>query len=97
MCDCKQEKNVHLPTLNIYTLMAEYKKDDNAKGVRIIGKHLVELSSEITQEELAFAYEELGMTDCITKVDKTIKSNEESSAKKSSKKGKSSKKEDSKE
>ena len=92
MCNCEQEKNVHLPTLNIYTLMAEYKKDENAKGIQIIGKHLVDFNNELTQEQLAFAYEELGITDGITKVDKTIKSDEESSAKKSTKKGKSSKK-----
>ena len=97
MCDCKQEKNVHLPTLNIHTLMAEYKKNDNAAGIREVGNHSIDFRTDLTQEKLAFAYEELGMTDCITKVDKTIKSNEESSAKKSSKKGKSSKKEDSKE
>ena len=44
MCNCEQEKNVHLPTLNIYTLMAEYKKNDNAKGVRVIGKHKVDFN-----------------------------------------------------
>ena len=94
MCDCKQEKNVHLPTLNIYTFMAEYKKNDKARGIRVIDGHKVDLRGDLTQDELAFAYEELGVTDCINKVDKTIKSNEESSAKKSNKKGKSSKKAD---
>ena len=93
MCNCEQEKNVHLPTLNVL-LMAEYKKNDNARGVRMIRGRKVDFRIDLTQEQLSFAYEELGMTDCINKVDKTIKSDEESSAKKSSKKGKSSKKAD---
>jgi len=79
MCDCSKENNVVL--INIYLEMAEYKKNSKAAyGVRVAGKESVDFRQELSQEELAYAYEVLNITDCI---DKTEKSNEKSTSKKS--------------
>tara|TARA_R110002020_G_scaffold210276_2_gene416300 strand:+ start:1049 stop:1285 length:237 start_codon:yes stop_codon:yes gene_type:complete len=64
--------------------MAEYKVNSNAvKGVRLVdGKKSVDFRTDLSQEQLAYAYEELNITDWIDKVDKINKSNEKSTSKK---------------
>ena len=79
MCDCNKENNVVL--INIYLEMAEYKKNNKASyGVRLVGRKSVDFRRELSQEELAYAYEVLNITDWI---DKTDKVNEKSTSKKS--------------
>jgi len=79
MCDCKNEKSVLL--INIYLTMAEYKVNSKViKGVRLAGKESVDFRTELSQEDLAYAYEDLNITDWIDKIDK---SNEKSTSKKS--------------
>jgi len=86
MCDCKNEKSVIL--INIYTEMAEYKVNSKAQlGLLLTGKgddnirrEFVDFRKELSQAELAYAYEELNITDWI---DKTDKANEKSTTKKS--------------
>ena len=83
MCDCNEEINVVL--INIYLEMAEYKVNKNViKGFRLSddGKQGVDFRTDLSQEQLAHAYEELNMTDWIDKVDKINKSNEKSTSKK---------------
>ena len=81
MCDCKNEKSVLL--INIYLTMAEYKVNSKViKGVRLAGKESVDFRTELSQADLAYAYEELNITDCIDKIDK---SNEKNTSKKSKK------------
>tara|TARA_R110002051_G_scaffold1515_2_gene8399 strand:- start:12170 stop:12454 length:285 start_codon:yes stop_codon:yes gene_type:complete len=78
MCDCNSEINVVL--INIYLTMAEYKVNSKAvKGVRLAGKKSVDFRKELSQADLAYAYEELNITDWI---DKTDKSNEKNTSKK---------------
>tara|TARA_R110000824_G_scaffold621_2_gene3866 strand:- start:434 stop:721 length:288 start_codon:yes stop_codon:yes gene_type:complete len=70
MCDCNKENNVVL--INIYLEMAEYKLNSKVvKGVRLAGKKSVDFRTELSQADLAYAYEELNITDCIDKIDKT--------------------------
>ena len=88
MCECNKEINVVL--INIYTEMAEYKVNSKApQGVRFAGTNpedgtvankSVDFTTELSQADLAYAYEVLNITDCI---DKTEKSNEKSTSKKS--------------
>ena len=60
--------------------MAEYKVNSKAvKGVRLAGKKSVDFRKELSQADLAYAYEELNITDWI---DKTDKSNEKNTSKK---------------
>lgn len=74
--------------MNIYTEMAEYKVNDKAqKGLRLagkdeesLGKEFVDFRGELSQADLAYAYEELHITDWI---DKTDKVNEKATTKKS--------------
>ena len=81
MCDCNKERSVFLT--NIYLTMAEYKVNSKViKGVRLAGKKSVDFRTELSQADLAYAYEELNITDCIDKIDK---SNEKSTIKKSKK------------
>lgn len=78
MCDCNKENNVVL--INIYLEMAEYKINSKVSyGVRLAGKESVDFRRELSQSELAYAYEVLNITDCI---DKTDKVNEKSTSKK---------------
>ena len=91
MCDCNKERSVLLT--NIYTTMAEYKVNSKAiKGVRLAGKKSVDFRTDLSQADLAYAYEELNITDWI---DKTDKSHEKNTSKKL--KETSSKKKDTKE
>ena len=79
MCDCNKERSVILT--NIYLTMAEYKVNSKVvKGVRLAGKESVDFRTELSQEDLAYAYEDLNITDWIDKIDK---SNEKSTSKKS--------------
>ena len=74
--------------MNIYTEMAEYKVNNKAqKGLRLagkdeknLGKEFVDFRGELSQADLAYAYEELHITDWI---DKTDKVNEKATTKKS--------------
>tara|TARA_R110000765_G_scaffold245348_1_gene347477 strand:- start:214 stop:435 length:222 start_codon:yes stop_codon:yes gene_type:complete len=60
--------------------MAEYKVNSSAvRGVRVAGKKSVDFRTELSQKQLAYAYEVLNITDCI---DKTEKSNEKNTNKK---------------
>jgi|TARA_R110000824_G_scaffold241683_2_gene430416 hypothetical protein len=80
MCDCSKENSVVLQ--NIYLTMAEYKKNKKAVGVRLADKQSVDFRTDLSQGQLAYAYEVLNITDCIDKVDKINKSNEKSTSKK---------------
>jgi len=81
MCDCNKERSVILT--NIYLTMAEYKVNSKVeKGVRLAGNKSVDFRTELSQADLAYAYEELNITDCIDKIDK---SNEKNTSKKSKK------------
>lgn len=81
VCGCNDENNVVL--INIYLEMAEYKVNDNAiKGLRLAEKESVDFRTDLSQEQLAYAYEVLNMTDWIDKVDKINKSNEKNTSKK---------------
>jgi hypothetical protein len=89
MCDCNTEKSLIL--INIYTEMAEYKANSKApkglvlagKDAKSLGKEFVDFRGEMSQAQLAYAYEELNMTDFI---DKTDKVNEKATTKKSTSK-----------
>jgi len=84
MCDCK--KNIlDSRHLKIYTIMAKYKAKLSFGTTHKDG---VKLKWSIaTQEELAYAYEELGMTNLVEKLSTTTKKDEpkKTSKKKSSK------------
>tara|TARA_R100001510_G_C7639320_1_gene197048 strand:- start:83 stop:343 length:261 start_codon:yes stop_codon:yes gene_type:complete len=81
MCDCKEVKE--LPSLKIYTYMGTYKAKLN-KGASV--KNGVTIFWETaTQEELAYAYEELGMTGAIEKISNTKTKDESKKSKRSSK------------
>ena len=91
MCGCS-DNIVNLETLKIYTLMGTYKALINS-GVSTKGDFRIEWAIA-SQEELAYAYEELGMTSAIEKLSTTKTENK---SKKATKKKKSSKDTDSKE
>ena len=75
--------------------MAEYKINSKArKGVRLAGKKSVDFRTELSQEQLAYAYEELNINDWIDKIEK---SNEKNTSKKTSSSKAKASKEDSKE
>ena len=74
MCDCSNNI-VDLSHLKIYKIMAEYKA---IKKVTIYhGANSVIRTASATQEELAYAYEDLGATDLIEKLS-TTKTKDES-------------------
>jgi hypothetical protein len=78
MCDCNKERSVILT--NIYLTMAEYKVNSKViKGVRLAGKKSVDFRTELSQADLAYAYEDLNITDWIDKINK---SNEKSTSEK---------------
>tara|TARA_R100000664_G_C2689944_1_gene94458 strand:+ start:52 stop:321 length:270 start_codon:yes stop_codon:yes gene_type:complete len=84
MCGC-EEKIVDLPSLKIYTFMGTYKSKLKS-GISVKGNFKIDWSSA-TQEDLAYAYEELGMTGVIEKTLTTTKKDEpkKTSKKKSNK------------
>tara|TARA_R110000824_G_C14755113_1_gene629116 strand:- start:16 stop:285 length:270 start_codon:yes stop_codon:yes gene_type:complete len=89
MCDC-ENKTLNLQTINIYLLMSQYKKKSEDSVVVLSNGVYFELRGDVSQELLAYGYEELGLTDYI---EKTIKDE----SKKAVKIKKSSKSSDSKE
>ena len=81
MCDCN--KNIlDLSYLNIYTIMAKYKVKNNAV-LLVEGKTIVLEKS--SQKELAYLYEDLGMTSLVEKLSTTKTKDEPKKTKKSSK------------
>jgi hypothetical protein len=80
MCGCDDKNSV---VLHKIITMAEYKINSKAsKGVRLAGTKSVDFRTDLSQKQLAYAYEELNITDWIDKVDKINKSNEKSTSKK---------------
>ena len=73
MCDCGGNI-VDLSHLNIYTIMAKYKAKKSSGTLYSNGFKIKWATA--TQEELAYAYEELGMTSRIEKLS-TIKTKDE--------------------
>jgi len=90
MCDCGQ-KVVNYTHLNIYTLMAKYKAKKEVVIIRDGSTYVLKKSS---QEELAYLYEDLGLTKLVEKLS-TIKTEDE--PKKESKRSSKNKSSDSKE
>ena len=88
MCDCNAKKVVDLSHLKIYTVMAEYKAKLSS-GTTYTGDFKIKWA-RATQEELAYAYEDLGLTSHVEKVS-TRKPKNEKAAKVSTKKGSSKK------
>tara|TARA_Y100001951_G_C11242373_1_gene241289 strand:- start:107 stop:385 length:279 start_codon:yes stop_codon:yes gene_type:complete len=87
MCGCS-EKEINLDTIKIYTFMGTYKAKYNS-GVSVKNEVIIEWAVA-TQETLAYAYEELGMTDVIEKLSTTKTKNEPKKAAKKKKSGKES-------
>jgi len=85
MCDCNK-KIVDLSHLKIYTIMATYKAKLSS-GSTYKGDFKITWATA-TQEELAYAYEEVGLNNLLTK---TKDESEKTSKKKSSKKADSTK------
>jgi hypothetical protein len=85
MCDCGKNV-VDLSHLKIYTIMAKYKAKLSV-GTTYKGDFKIKWAIA-TQEELAYAYEDLGMTDKVEKLS-TTKTKDE--PKKATKKKKSDK------
>tara|TARA_R100000900_G_scaffold109669_1_gene85254 strand:- start:67 stop:351 length:285 start_codon:yes stop_codon:yes gene_type:complete len=91
MCGCNKNV-VDLQQYKIYTIMAEYKAKLSS-GTTYKGDYKISWK-RANQEQLAHAYEVIGLTDLIEKIEKTntIKEDGENNKKKS---GKSKKKESS--
>tara|TARA_R100001443_G_C3325964_1_gene171250 strand:- start:40 stop:309 length:270 start_codon:yes stop_codon:yes gene_type:complete len=88
MCGCSNNV-LNLSHLKIYKIMAKYKA---IKKVTIYhGINGVIRTASASQEELAYAYEDLGATSIIEKITKTKDESEKTSKKKSSKKADSTK------
>tara|TARA_R100001480_G_scaffold113608_1_gene114206 strand:- start:519 stop:797 length:279 start_codon:yes stop_codon:yes gene_type:complete len=87
MCDCGNNI-LDLSHLKIYIIMAEYKAKKSI-GTRYKGDFKIKWAIA-TQEELAYAYEELGMTDVIEKLSTTKTKDEPKKATKKKKSGKES-------
>jgi len=88
MCDCNK-KIVDLSHLKIYTIMATYKAKLSS-GSTYKGDFKITWATA-TQEELTYAYEEVGLNNLIEKITKTKDESEKTSKKKSSKKADSTK------
>ena len=88
MCDCGK-KVVNYTHLNIYTLMSKYKAKKHVVIIRDGATYVLKKSS---QEELAYLYEDLGLTKLVEKLSTTKTDNEpKKESKKSSKKSSDSK------
>ena len=83
MCDCGGNI-VDLSHLNIYTIMAKYKAKKSSGTLYSNGFKIKWATA--TQEELAYAYEELGMTSNIEKLSTKKTKDEPKKTKKSGKK-----------
>ena len=92
MCDCNTKKVVDLSHLKIYTIMAEYKAKSSSGTCYKNGFKIKWATA--TQEELAYDYEDLGLTKLVEKLS-TIKTEDE--PKKESKRSSKNKSSDSKE
>jgi hypothetical protein len=88
MCDCNAKNIVDLSHLKIYTVMAEYKAK-LSEGTTYKGGFKIKWATA-TQEELAYAYEDLGMTDKVEKLSTTKTKDEPKKATKKKKSGKES-------
>ena len=86
MCDCNAKNIVDLSHLKIYTVMAEYKAKLSA-GTTYKGDFKIKWAVA-TQEELAYAYEDLGMTTLVEKLSTTKTKDEPKKATKKKKSGK---------
>ena len=87
MCGCA-EKEINLDTIKIYTFMGTYKSTMNS-GISVKNGFKIEWENA-SQETLAYAYEELGMTDAIQKLSTTNNKDESRKATKKKKSGKES-------
>ena len=87
MCGCS-EKEINLDAIKIYTFMGTYKKKLNS-GISVKNGFRIEWGNA-SQETLAYAYEELGMTDVIEKLSTTKTKDEPKKATKKKKSGKES-------
>ena len=87
MCGCS-EKDINLNTIKIYTFMGTYKAKLDS-GVSVKKGFIIQWGSA-SQEVLAHAYEELGMTDVIDKLSTTKTKDEPKKATKKKKSGKES-------
>ncbi len=83
MCDC-EKKVVDLSHLKIYTVMAEYKAKLSS-GTTYKNGFKIKWAIA-TQEELAYAYEDLGLTTLVEKLSTTKTKDEPKKTKKSGKK-----------
>ena len=88
MCDCNAKKVVDLSHLKIYTVMADYKAKLSTGTCYKNGFKIKWATA--TQEELAYAYEDLGMTDKVEKLSTTKTKDEPKKATKKKKSGKES-------
>jgi len=88
MCDCNAKKVVDLSHLKIYTIMADYKAKLSTGTCYKNGFKIKWATA--TQEELAYAYEDLGMTDKVEKLSTTKTKDESKKATKKKKSGKES-------
>jgi isocitrate lyase len=88
MCDCNLKKIVDLSHLKIYTVMAEYKAKLSS-GSTYRGGVKINWATA-TQEELAYAYEDLGMTTLVEKLSTTKTKDEPAKTTKKKKSGKKS-------
>jgi len=87
MCGCSENK-INLSSIKIYTFMGTYKAKFES-GVSVKNGFIIEWAVA-TQEVLAHAYEELGMTDVIEKISTTKTKDEPKKATKKKKSGKES-------
>lgn len=87
MCGCS-DNIVNLETLKIYTFMGLYKAK-YTEGISVKGDFKINWANA-TQEDLAYAYEELGMTAVIDKTSTTKTKDEPKKATKKEKSGKES-------
>jgi hypothetical protein len=88
MCNCNEKNIVDLSHLKVYTIMAEYKAKLSV-GTTYKGDFKIKWAIA-TQEELAYAYEDLGMTDKVEKLSTTKTKDEPKKATKKKKSGKES-------
>jgi hypothetical protein len=87
MCDCSSNI-VDLSHLKIYTIMAKYKATQEVTIYH--GTNGVIRTAAATQEELAYAYEDLGATNVIEKLSTTKTKDESKKANKDKKSSKES-------
>jgi len=82
MCDCSGNI-VDLSHLKVYTIMAKYKAKKDAILIRNSKTFILKESSE---KELAYLYEDLGLTSLVEKLSTTKTKDEPKKTKKSGKK-----------